>query len=146
MLPPFYLSQCNISCGLVIFKSNQIIISPPLLFLYFTPCKTWSEIMFIESDSWGHRNLSTMKILSTFLRSSDQMRLLLTEFCSFKSHYYANASLQTLITKLVEKNQYFLNGVFLKPFSVYRFWSKVILCVCHSLQKIFMWNSLLSSV
>lgn len=77
--------------------------------------------MFIESDSWGHRNLSTMKILSTFLRSSDQMRLLLTEFRSFKSHYYANASLQTLITKLVEKNQYFLNGVFLKPFSVYRF-------------------------
>lgn len=54
-----------------------------------------------------------MKTLSTFLRSSDQMRLLLTGFYHLKSHYYTNASPEILITKLEENNpDFFKWGIF----------------------------------
>lgn len=64
--------------------------------------------MFIKSDSWEHKNPSTIKTLSTLLGWAPgnvllQARLPLASFCHLKSHYYTNVSLETLATKLVEK-------------------------------------------
>lgn len=85
--------------------------------------------MFIKSDSWEYKNLSTMKTLSALLGCAPgsvrlQARLPLARFCNPKSHYYTNVSLETLITKLVEKFKMKKNWLILKAFSVYRFWKK----------------------